>query len=185
VTIAQRPEPGTRIVFRWRKWDGSPHWEHDGVYLGSDEWGDWVGQPTGWRSHRPGRQFTAESPNVTLITSDPTWAGTFYGGMHPRQVRIYIDIAWDVEWTGSEPTAIDMDLDVVRCDDERGIWIDDEDEWDEHRALYGYPADVQDVLTAKAAELKAQVAAETAPFDDATAQRWLGRLAGWHPGDAA
>ncbi|QAY60448.1 DUF402 domain-containing protein [Microbacterium protaetiae] len=181
MTTAQRPEPGTRLIFRWRKWDGSPHWEHDCVYLGSDELGDWVGQPTGWHSHRPGKQFTTESPNVTLITPDPTWAGTFYGGMHPRHVRIYIDIAWDVQWTGAEPTAIDMDLDVVRCDDQRGIWIDDEDEWDEHRVLYDYPADVQATLAAKAIELKAQVTAETPPFDDATAQRWLDRLAALTP----
>ena len=40
VNAPHRPAPGTPIVFRWRKWDGSPHWEHDGVYLGSDEWGD-------------------------------------------------------------------------------------------------------------------------------------------------
>ncbi len=22
----ERPAPGSRLVFDWRKWDGSPHW---------------------------------------------------------------------------------------------------------------------------------------------------------------
>jgi hypothetical protein len=33
--MTARPTPGTPLVFRWRKWDGSPHWEHDCVFLGS------------------------------------------------------------------------------------------------------------------------------------------------------
>ena len=41
--MTDRPAPGTPLVFRWRKWDGSPHWEHDCVFLGSDAHGDWVG----------------------------------------------------------------------------------------------------------------------------------------------
>ena len=181
MSASARPEPGTRIVFRWRKWDGSPHWEHDCVYVGSDHWGDWVGQPTGWRSHRPGRDFMTESPNVTLLPPGGTWAGTFYGDGHPRHVRIFIDLAWDAQWSGAEPTAIDMDLDVVRCDDERGIFIDDEDEWAEHRVQYGYPVGVQAALEQKAAELKRRVEASEPPFDDATAQHWLDRLTALAP----
>ena len=44
-------------MFRWRKWDGGPHWVHDCVYLGSDRWGDWFGQLPGWDSTRPGRDY--------------------------------------------------------------------------------------------------------------------------------
>ena len=43
-TLPDRPPVGSRILFRWRKWDGSEHWVHDCVFLGSDRWGDWVGQ---------------------------------------------------------------------------------------------------------------------------------------------
>ena len=175
-----RPEPGTRLVFRWRKWDGTPHWRHDCLYLGADEWGDWVAQPVGWRSHRPGRDFTAESSNVTLLPPDGTWAATCYGGMHPRRIRIYIDLAWDARWELVDgvpvPTAIDMDLDVVRTDDERGTWIDDRDEWDEHRVAMEYPADVAARLEATAVDLERRVAASIPPFDDATIDAWLARV---------
>ncbi|PRB01728.1 hypothetical protein [Microbacterium sp. MYb64] len=201
----ERPAFGTEIVFQWRKWDGSPHWRHECVYLGADEWGDWVGQPGGWGSARPGRTFTAHGPNVTLVPPSGDYALTVNRD-HPKGMRIYIDLAWDLRPVnpGGEPsddlghripgaveddesvprpegapvlfTGIDMDLDVVRIEGERGTWIDDEDEWDEHRVQYGYPADVQRRLEALAADLEQRVRAQLPPFDDATADVWLDRL---------
>ncbi|GAA2886112.1 DUF402 domain-containing protein [Microbacterium esteraromaticum] len=175
---ANRPEPGTPMAMKWRKWDGSPHWVNDVIYLGADEWGDWVGQPIGWRSHRPGADFVAESPNVTLIPRDhDDYALTVHRG-HPRGMRIYIDLAWDVRWTDDPllSTAIDMDLDVVRRLNEQGTYVDDRDEWAEHSIRYGYPADVMTHLEARALELEERVRAQSVPFDDATADPWLDRL---------
>ncbi|OZB85487.1 hypothetical protein [Microbacterium sp. 13-71-7] len=188
----ERLASGTEIVFQWRKWDGSPHWRHECVYLGADEWGDWVGQPGGWGSARPGRTFTAHGPNVTLVPPSGDYALTVNRD-HPHGMRIYIDLAWDLRPSSSpsntaeDPssgiagapvlfTGIDMDLDVVRIEGERGTWIDDEDEWDEHRVQYGYPADVQRHLEALAADLEQRVRAQLPPFDDATADVWLDRL---------
>ena len=178
-----RPAPGTRLLFRWRKWDASPHWHHDCIYLGSDEWGDWFGQPAGWTSSRPGRDFVATAPNVTLLPPSGDYALTV--NAPPRRVRIYIDIAWDGRWEAGVPTAIDMDLDVVKAIDERGIWIDDRDEWDEHRVQYGYPLDIVATLEALAVELEQKVTASVPPFDDATSDAWLRRLAELVPDDAA
>lgn len=179
------------MIFQWRKWDGSPHWRGEGVYLGADEWGDWIGQPVGWTSDRPGKSFVAESPNVTLVPrvnpaqkvlllpeGSTDYALTVHRG-HPRAMRVYIDLAWDVRWSDEEPllaTAIDMDLDVVRHLDERGTRIVDQDEWEEHAAEFGYPADVMAHLEARAAEFETQVRAQQPPFDDATADAWLDRL---------
>ncbi|WP_439592709.1 DUF402 domain-containing protein [Microbacterium sp.] len=174
--IPVRPEPGTRLVFRWRKWDGGPHWAHDCIYLGSDEWGDWFGQPTGWRSHRPGRDFTVDGPNVTLLPPNGEYVVTI-NQVPPAKYRIYIDISWDAKWEGDEPTGIDMDLDVVLAVDERGLFIDDQDEWAEHRVAYGYPLEIVDKLEARAVDLERRVDAGEPPFDTATGDRWLARLA--------
>lgn len=179
-----RPAPGTRLEFRWRKWDGGPHWVHDCVYLGSDEWGDWFGQPAGWRSHRPGREVIASGPNVTLLPPSGDYALTV-NTTPPARYRIYIDLAWDARWDAGGPTGIDMDLDVVRAVDERGIWIDDRDEWDEHRVAYGYPLDIVARLEELALDLERRVTASVAPFDDATADAWLVRLAELLPADPA
>lgn len=174
-TVPARPAPGTPLVFRWRKWDGSPHWEHDCVFLGSDEHGDWVGQRDGWRSVRPGRDTVSIGDNVTLIPPSGEYAATL-NATHPR-TAIYIDIAWDVRWdVDGDPTGIDMDLDVVRARDLRGVFIDDRDEWEEHRVKYGYPLDIAERLEQVTIELEAAVTAASAPFDEATATRWLAVL---------
>lgn len=173
-----RPAPGTPVLFRWRKWDGGPHWVHDCLYLGSDEWGDWVGQPVGFRSARPGRDLGAPSDNVTLVP--PGGEYTYTANSHPAgSYRVYIDIAWDVGWSPAEANVlegVDMDLDVVLAFDERGLWIDDRDEWDEHRVAYGYPLDIVHRLEALAVDLQKRVGADEPPFDDATTNRWFARL---------
>ncbi|WP_239640032.1 hypothetical protein [Microbacterium sp. B24] len=93
-------------------------------------------------------------------------------------------MAWDLRWDAAadpagipSPTGIDMDLDVVRARDGRGIWIDDRDEWDEHRVQYGYPREIVERLETVAVELEAEVRAERAPYDQATAAHWLAVLA--------
>ena len=70
-----------------------------------------------------------------------------------------------------------MDLDVVRAVDGRGVWIDDRDEWDEHRVQYGYPLDLVARLESLAVDLEQRVAASAPPFDDGTAAGWLAALA--------
>lgn len=164
-------------MFRWRKWDGGRHWQHDCVYLGSDRWGDWFGQRAGWRSHRPGRDYLAEGPNVTLVPPNGDHAVTL-NQAPPASAAVYIDLGWDVRWpAGGEPEGVDMDLDVVRTIDERGTWVDDRDEWDEHRVAYGYPPHVVEHLEALAVDLEVRVRAQEAPYDAATAEHWLGVLA--------
>jgi protein associated with RNAse G/E len=172
--VTDRPAPGTALDFRWRKWDGSPHWVHECVYLGSDRWGDWVGQRVGMRSARTGREVVVEHPNVSLLPPSGEWVLTMNAPTH--RTRVYIDLAWDAQWTGAEPTGIDMDLDVID-QAERGIWIDDRDEWDEHRVAYGYPLDIVDRLEQVAVDLERAVTAHEAPFDPATAAHWLDVLA--------
>lgn len=179
------------MIFRWRKWDDSPHWANEGIYLGRDRWGDWIGQPVGWSSRRPGRQFTAAGPNVTLIPHPDAATGAADFALtvnrrHPKGVRIYIDLGWDIRWGGGADaveaglpvlaTGIDMDLDVVRVEGERGTWVDDRDEWAEHSIRYGYPREIMSHLEALALDLEERVRAQTPPFDDATADAWLDRL---------
>lgn len=175
------------MIMQWRKWDGATHWRHECVYLGSDEWGDWLGQPVGWHSARPGAAMDAECLNVTLIPPSGDYAVTFNRD-HPRDLRVYIDVAWDVHWGApagatepqAEPwliTGIDMDLDVVRRNNEQGTYVDDRDEWEAHQVKYGYPEDVIEQLEELTAELDEAVREQYAPFDDATGDVWLDRLA--------
>jgi hypothetical protein len=87
---------------------------------------------------------------------------------------------------------VDLDLDVIRMapeepvdsasapQNQRADWgevfIDDEDEFLEHQATYGYPPDVIAAARASADELKAAVEAGAAPYDGKTHLRWLETL---------
>ena len=73
---------------------------------------------------------------------------TFYDEAHPAGVQVYVDLATGHGWTTIRPGVtefhlIDMDLDVIRTVD-RGVYVDDEDEFAEHRIEMDYPADVVD-----------------------------------------
>lgn len=174
-----RSAAGKRLSFRWRKWDGGVHWVHECVYLGADDHGDWFGQRAGWRSVRPGRDVLAPQDNVTLLPPSGDHALTM--NAPPHRTRVYIDLAWDVRWSeDGEPSGIDMDLDVVDHA-ERGIYIDDVDEWEEHRVRYGYPREIVERLEARASDLERRVRAHEAPYDPSTALRWLAVLSDLAP----
>lgn len=184
--------PGELVRVRATKWLGQAHWEFDGRWLGADEHGDWVGFPAGTRFARPGHGFTATWDSVSLFPR-AGWAAGF-NAEHPRGLGIYVDLATVPEWradasvpagpagpVGSTASSswtvsyVDLDLDVV----ERAgspAFIDDEDEFAEHAVEYGYPTELMARVRADAGDVLRAVQRREAPFDGATAARWLGRL---------
>ena len=76
--------------------------------------------------------------------------------------------------------AVDLDLDVIRGADRTGgggrVWIDDEDEFADHRVRFGYPTDVIRAATTSCDRVLADVGSRHPPYDE-TADAWLVRLA--------
>ncbi|GGF47190.1 hypothetical protein GCM10010922_23750 [Microbacterium sorbitolivorans] len=173
----QRPTPGTIVRMQWRKWDGSLHWGGQCVYLGSDDRGDWLGKKTGWRYTRPGAEYTAENIAVTLLPVGHADHTVTFNRRHPRALGVYVDLAHALRWEHSGlVTGIDMDLDVVQRFDDRGIYIDDGDEWLENQCRYKYPLDVISHLETLAISLERRLRAHVSPFDGPTADAWLDHL---------
>lgn len=153
------------------KWGDRPHWEFDGLYLGSDEHGDWLGFPAGTLMSRPGVEVRPENDQVGLVPAGGgAWLGTFHapGGW---TVRTYVDMTSVPEWDGSVVRAVDLDLDVIEPVDGE-VYVDDEDEFAEHQVRFGYPDDVVDLAERTRDEVFAAVVERRAPFDG-SAQRWL------------
>lgn len=183
--------PGDPIRVEMTKWGNRPHWEFDGVWLGSDAYGEWLGFPVGTPHARPGFAFDSGVDTVTLVPRDAHWIATFHAtGLW---CEIYIDISTPPTWDGDVLRAVDLDLDVVRLSDplpthahaaaaEFGrtageIYIDDEDEFLEHQVSYGYPADVVAAARASADELFDAVSSGASPYDGKTPVPWLEKLA--------
>jgi hypothetical protein len=164
------------------KWGERPHWEFDAIRLGSDEHGDWVGIPAGTPMARPEATFVPPVDSLVLVpasspssgpASRPWWLATFYSpGFH---VEVYVDITAPARWDGSVLRAIDLDLDVVRGETGR-VWVDDEDEFAEHRVAFGYPDDVVEGASRACDEVRTMVAERVAPFDDIAPNRWFDAL---------
>ncbi|WP_413320111.1 NUDIX domain-containing protein [Agrococcus sp. 1P02AA] len=179
------PQPGERVRVRASKWDGSRHWEHDAIALGSDAEGVWLGAPGGSTVYRrPGLEpFSGVEPMLTLVPHRPlamlegTWALVHWFPGSPAE--LYVDVAtpptligrrdgWVLEYT-------DLDLDVVR-DPGGEARIVDEDELALHAERMGYPAWVRERAETTAAALLGAAQRGSAPGEAARAA-WLAALA--------
>lgn len=158
-----------------RKWPDSPHWEFDAVRLGVDAHGTWVGITRGTLLASPTRAFNAVADHVTLVPHDDWWLATFYGDDARRPFDTYVDVATPAVWHSEELVrAVDLDLDVIKGTTGR-VWVDDEDEFADHRVSLGYPDDVIEQAVDSAQTLLAAVNERRAPFDGSHLA-WLDRL---------
>lgn len=164
------------IAVRSRKWPDSPHWEFRSRYLGRDEFGHWLGIPTGTPFARPGASFDAPADHVTLVPDGGWFMATFYDPDEPaRPVDVYVDVATPATWSPGTVASVDLDLDVVRGPTGR-VWVDDEDEFAEHRVTLGYADDLAASALRSCADVLAAVSGGAPPYDGSAA-RWL-RLVG-------
>ena len=180
-----------RVAFR--KWGGRPHWEFDATVVGEDEHGVWVGAPIGTPVHRPGAAYEAPADFVSVIPPDHAFVATFYAE-HPRPagsppIELYVDITTVPTWGNGDHarlvTMVDLDLDVVRGRSGR-VWVDDEDEFADHRVRFGYPDDVVRLAATSCETVLAEVVAGRGVFAPELGRLWLSRLpscspASWSP----
>lgn len=171
------PAPGTRVDVRMAKWRDRPHWEFPAVLLGSDEHGDWLGIPGGTYMTRPGAEYVAPVDQVGLVpaadAAERGWLATFHarGG----QVEVYVDITTPPTWNGTTLRAVDLDLDVVRGTTGR-VWVDDEDEFAEHRIAFAYPTPLVVHATHSCDVVLGAVQRRDPPYDGSAAA-WLEQVA--------
>jgi len=164
------------------KWGGRPHWEYDAVLLGSDEHGDWLGVEPGTVMTRPGATYVAPTGQAVLVPApgapaDRGWLATFHAEGGP--VRVYVDVTTPPRWEGHVLRAVDLDLDVIRGNTGR-VWVDDEDEFADHRVSLGYPDDVSRSAMSSCDRVQAAVRTSLAPYDGSAAA-WFTRLSGLGP----
>jgi uncharacterized protein len=174
---------GSSVRLAMTKWGKQPHWEMDAVYLGRDDSGDWIGFPTGTLMSRPGVDFTTTNDQVGLVPAAGTavgraWLATFHGP--GGSVWTYVDMTTVPKWDGRTIRAVDLDLDVVEALD-RTVYVDDQDEFDEHRVAFGYPRDVVDLAMATRDVVLTAVRDKYPPFDGTSAP-WLDLLRGLNDG---
>jgi protein associated with RNAse G/E len=146
------PSEMVRVIYT--KWDGSAHRDYPARRFAEDELGVWVGVTRGTESVYHGRPSVEQIPFVLLIPHSAWWTGMF--NPPPRTSEVYCDITTPARWEGDTVHIVDLDLDVVRRRATGAVELRDEDEFEEHRAEFGYPEEV--VGEARAASEKLLVA---------------------------
>jgi hypothetical protein len=168
---------GAAVRVMMSKWGDRPHWEFEARYLGSDAHGDWCGVPGGTLFRRPGVEWEAPVDQVMCVPAahspERWWLATFHATGGP--VEVYVDMTTPPAWDGSTLHAVDLDLDVVRGNTGR-VWVDDEDEFAQHRVAFAYPDDVVRQAVASSERVRSEVAGRAAPFDGPTHRGWLDRF---------
>ena len=169
---------GDDVRIEMTKWGDRPHWAFGAVWLGADEHGDWIGIAVGTTMARPGASFVTSVAQVGLVPRDAGWLATFHAP--GWEVLTYVDMTsvpwWDEAAAVPTCRAVDLDLDVIELADGH-VFVDDEDEFAEHRVAFGYPPEVVSLAEESCAGVLEAVRRGRAPFDGPTADRWLRRLA--------
>ncbi len=158
-----------------RKWGGVQHWRFPVELLGRDEYGTWLGgrPPVPYTGPRGEGAFTHTF--VILIPENEWWVASFNADEPRFDVEIYVDVTTPARWVSDEHvTMVDLDLDVILQRDGH-LFLDDEDEFEEHRVKYAYPDDVVERTRATADFLMQAVGERREPFGEAGA-RWLDKL---------
>lgn len=169
--------PGDLVRLELTKWGDRPHWQMDARYLGADPAGDWVAFPIGTSMARPGMSLTTTNEQVGLVPAaghalGPAWLATFHGP--GGNVWTYVDMTDVPVWDGRTLRATDLDLDVVEALDHT-IYVDDEEEFAEHRVEYGYPEAIVTLATATRDAVYDAFRRRRPPFDGSAAP-WFDRL---------
>lgn len=158
-----------------RKWGGKPHYRFEVDLLGRDDHGTWLAVRPPVPFEGPEYPGVYEHRFAILVPEDKWWLATFYADSPDLGFQIYVDIATPTTWTSETHfTAVDLDLDVVLRFDGT-LFVDDEDEFEEHRVHYGYPADVIEMARRTTDEMLEAVRARHEPFGDVW-RRWLEKV---------
>lgn len=158
------------MPLRFSKWGERPHWAMDLRYLGSDDFGHWIGAPAGMPMARPGLSAVTTAACATLVPPGAGFVATFNGSGHDS-CDLYVDISSVPVWDGTTVRAVDLDLDVIRRLD-GSVFVDDEDEFAEHQELFGYPPEVVTAAQASCDAVHAAVLAGEEPWASVGA-RWV------------
>jgi uncharacterized protein len=154
------PSEMVRVVYT--KYDGSAHRDYPARRLSEDDLGTWVGVNRGTASVYHGRPSIEQIPFVLLIPHSAWWTGMF--NPPPRTSEVYCDITTPARWEDDTVHIVDLDLDVVRRRESGLVELRDEDEFEEHRRMFGYPPYVVDEAQAAARQLLVELADGTEPF---------------------
>ena len=166
------PGVGDLVWIERRKWEDVPHYGSEGILLGEDEHGWWVGGHLGNRMYKGTGDVVAGRYRIVWCVPRDGWFLAHFLVGHP-ELDVYIDIATPAVWSARGARLVDLDLDVIVWNDGRPVELVDEDEFERHRVDLAYPDELVYGARTEAARVLAAATAGEPPFEPATAAPWF------------
>ena len=167
---------GSTVWVERCKWPDAPHYGAEGMILGEDASGVWLGAGPGHPVYRGDEQlFVGEHTVVWCVPRDDWFMAHFIVG-HPR-IAIYVDVVTPPTWDARGARMIDLDFDVLVWVDGGPVELVDADEFEQHRVELGYPDRLVTQAQRAADDVLARVQAGSPPFSFDAAAPWIAALA--------
>ena len=118
------------------------HWGFETLWLGEDDWGDWVAVPRGSKRWKGDEAMPPTESEAVLCVPRGEWWHLHYNGANAHNYSHFVDIVTPAVWVSENRyEMIDLDLDVaIRIDGT--IEVQDEDEFEVHQVRYGYTGEM-------------------------------------------
>ena len=101
-------EVGARYPLQFWKYPETPHWRHDAVVLGEDEFGLWLGAYQGWEAQKGAEPAKAISGDQLHLIPHDDWYVYTYSPTHPQALH-WIDTSTPATFEEHRVTAVDLE----------------------------------------------------------------------------
>ena len=165
------------VTVQFRKNPDILHWGFEAMWLGEDEWGDWIAIPRGSRRWKGEESVRPTRSDAVLCAPRGEWWHLHYTGSRWGEIAAFLDIVTPPVWLGEDRyEMIDLDLDVaLRVDGT--IEVQDEDEFEVHQVEYGYTDEMIERAVEETGRVVEALQRRHEPFFEVASQ-WLGRVDG-------
>lgn len=164
-----------RVTVQYLKYPDSVHWRHDLIRLGEDRHGVWLGARVGSTVQRGHETPITMRRAFVQVISPGRWWTAIFNGPGDHDMDVYVDVVTPAEWRRPDLVEmVDLDLDVIRKNDGT-VYVDDEDEFEQHRVTLSYPDHMADTARSTAARVVLQIEQASPPFDSSP-DRWLDQV---------
>ena len=153
------------------------HWGFEAMWLGEDDWGDWIAVPAGSKRWRGEEQMEATAAPAVFCAPWGEWWHLHYEGPGSRIYSHFVDIVTPPVWVSDNRyEMIDLDLDVAVHRDGT-IEVQDEDEFEIHQVRYGYSPEMIRRASEETERIAEVLDRGGEPFFEVAAS-WLARVDG-------
>lgn len=165
------------VTVQFRKNPDIVHWGFEAMWLGEDEWGDWIAVPEGTHCWKGADEHRPTEGNAVFCVPRGEWWHLHYNGANHHKYSHFIDVVTPPVWISDDRyEMIDLDLDVAVHRDGT-VEVQDEDEFEVHQVELGYTEEMIARALEETRRLVGAVERRQEPFFEVAAG-WLEHLEG-------